>query len=220
MKKILILVAAILTSAAISNSQNINWRSFQDQKHVVTLNFGLDYGSSIGVGYGYKFKTRLMPILVNTEFSIPAGNDIFDDFKLKIGGQSEVAHLGNFSATVRAYGIIRHYHSDLVKIMNYGSELSAVAGYYKNKWYAAGEFGFDKAITSHIRNSEEMKGQYPDIKDGWYIPSGGNYFYGIQTGYSFRTIDVTLKGGKTMSQGFRTSALLPYYLQVGLNKRF
>ena len=105
-------------------------------------------------------------------------------------------------------------------MMNYGSEFSALIGYYKPRWYIAGEFGFDKAITTHIRHSEEMKNQFPEIKDGWYIPTGGNYLYGLQLGYSFRKMDVTLKTGKTVAQGFKTSAMFPIYFQLGVNKKF
>lgn len=220
MKKLLILMLAVTVFAANSNGQNINWRSLQEQKYVASVNFGMDYGTIVGVGFGYQFKTRLLPIMANAEFSLPAGDKIFDDFKLKVGGQAEVLHLGNFSTTVRAYGIIRQYQNSLTTITNYGSEFSAIAGFYKSKWYAAGEFGFDKAITSHIRNSETMKGHFPGVKDGWYVPTGGNFFYGIQSGFSFGKMDINLKVGKTIAQGFKTSAYMPVYLQIGVNKRF
>jgi hypothetical protein len=216
----LIAVAIILLTAGTTIAQNINWRSLEaSQKHVINVNVGIDNSASFGIGYGWMFSTKL-PLMLNTEFSLPSGKNLIDDFKLKIGGQSEVLKLGNFSATVKAFGIIRRYQSEFVRLWNFGSEFSAVTGYYKPRWHVAGEFGFDKAISTHVANSDELKKYYPTIRDGWYVPTGGNYFYGIQSGLSFKKMDTNIRIGKTIAQGFETSALFPYYLQVGVNRRF
>lgn len=217
--KTIIIIAVSLLAISTTQSQNINWKNFQHAGNVVNVNTGLDYGLNWGVGYGYHVKFKL-PVFVNTEFSAPFGNEVFDDYKIKVGGQIQPIGLGNFLFTARVYGIIRHYQSDLVRMMNYGSELSAVVGYYKPKWYLAGEFGFDKAITTHIRNSSAMRSQFPEVRNGWFIPTGGNYLYGLQAGYSLSRFDVTLRGGKTIAQGFKTSALFPFYLQLGVNVKF
>src|SRR6185436_5040918 len=103
--------------------------------------------------YAYKFKTKL-PAVINAQLSVPAGSIHTDDFKTKLGLQVRVLRSGNFLTTVSAYGIFRRYESDLARFRNFGAEFSAAAGYYKPTWFAAGEFGFDKAITTHIRNGE------------------------------------------------------------------
>lgn len=212
-----ILIILFFFIAINSFSQNINWRNLtKEQKNIVSMNIGLDYGTTIGVGYGYQLNTKL-PIILNAECSIPFGEQIFDDFKTKIGAQVEVLKIGNFSTTVKVYGIFRRFKNDNARFLNFGSEFSAVSGYYKPSWYVAGEFGFDKAIVTQIKHSDIMGEYYPEIKNGWYIPTGGNFFYGIQSGFSFGQNDFNLKIGKLITQDFKTPSNLPYYLQLGIN---
>lgn len=106
-----------------------------------------------------------------------------DDFKTKIGAQAEVLKIGGFSTTLEAYGVFRRFENDNAQLLNFGSESSAVSGYYMSKWYLAREFGFDKAIVTHIKHSDVLKNYYTEIKSGWYIPTRGNFFYGIQWGF-------------------------------------
>ena len=57
--------------------------------------------------------------------------------------------------------------------------------------------------------------------DGWYVPTGGQFYYGVITGFSIKEIvDVTLKAGLTNAERQDTNALLPYYAQLGLSKSF
>jgi len=220
MKNIISITVMVMLFALNATAQNINWKSFKEnQNHIAAVNIGFDNSFSAGIGYGYKLKTK-QPIVFNAEYSMPFGNNLVDDFKTKLGGQMEVVRIKNFAAAIKAHGIFRRYHSGLVTMSNFGSEFAANIGYYKTRWYAAGEFGFDKAIVTNIKNSSLMKDMYPAVRDGWYIPTGGNFFYGIQGGYSFGSNDLNLKIGKTVTQDFKTTAMLPVYLQLGFNRRF
>lgn len=215
--KILIILFFYITINSFS--QNINWRNLtKEQKHIVSINIGLDYGTIFGIGYAYKLNTKL-PIVLNTEFSIPSGNKTFDDFKTKIGVQTEVIKIGDFSTILKANGVFRRYENVMARFLNFGSEFSALAGFYKPKWFLSGEFGFDKAITTHVKHSELAQQYYPEIKNGWYIPTGGNFIYGLQSGFSFKKNDVTLKVGKVIQEDFKTKPTIPFYLQLGFNRK-
>jgi hypothetical protein len=219
-----IILTAVLVSLFNISSAQINWKSLESkQKHIINLNIGLDNATSIGIGYGYKTSTRMfkttMPMIFNVEYSMPVGKDLFDDLKTKIGGQINVIRANNFYATAKVYGVIRRYENDFTRMMNFGSELSGVFGFYKNKWYAAGEFGFDKAITTHIKHSKLMKEYNPDVQSGWYIPTGGNFIYNLQGGYSFKRNDVYAKVGRSISQDFKTLPTMPWQLQLGWNMK-
>jgi len=220
MKNILFSTLFLMCIIPAASAQSINWRSFKtEQNHVAHIQTGWDYGLTLGLGYGYKFNTRL-PILANIEFSAPAGENLFDDFKTRIGAQVEVLKTGSFSATVKAYSPFRHYENSLVSLTSFGSEFSGVVGLYKPGWFVSGEFGFDKAVATHIKHSAAARENYPNIQSGWYVPTAGNYFYGIQTGISFRGNDISLKLGKVVSQGFKTAPLIPFFAQLGYNRRF
>ena len=106
-------------------------------------------------------------------------------------------------------------------MLNFGSDFSGIVGYYRTHWFVAGEVGFDKAIVTNFKHSELYKDQYPDVVDGWYEPAtGGNFYYGLQAGFSFRKQDIYLRAGKILTQDYKTKPLIPYYGQLGCNIRF
>jgi len=140
-------IVAVLSNKSEALSQNLNWASLKpEQRHILNVNAGYDYAFTYGVGYGYQLKTKF-PIVLNLEHSQPAGEDIFDDFKTKIGGQIRIYQIKNFHFTAKIHGVFRRYENDYVRLINFGSDMSAIIGYYKSKWFVAGEFGFDKAIV-------------------------------------------------------------------------
>lgn len=202
-------------------SQSINWDNFpDDQQHIVHLNAGMEYGLVFGAGYGYKLETK-MPIVLNLEYSFPAGKKLMDDFKAKMGAQFRLVQIGNVQFSTEIQGVFRRYQSSYVRLLNFGSDLSGVIGYYKPGWFVAGEVGFDKAIVTHFAHGENARENFPLIKGGWYqTATGGNFYYGLQTAYSLKQYDFNLKAGKLLTQDFKTSPLVPYYAFLGINRRF
>ncbi len=222
MKRIII-YAALLQLFIISGTayaQVLNWKSLlKEQKHILSLHAGAENGLVMGAGYAYQLKTGL-PLVLNMEYSFPAGKNLADDFKTKIGGSMRLYQLKDFQFSARIQGIFRRYENPFSRLVNFGSDLAGVIGYYKPKWFIAGETGFDKAIVTHFRHSELYKQNFPMVKDGWYEPAtGGNFYYGLQAGYSFKANDIYLKAGKMVEQDFSADPLLPYYLQVGFNMK-
>jgi len=201
-------------------AQTFNWNALQDSKHIITAGIGWDYSISYSLGYAYQLKTKV-PIVLTTNFSIPSGEKLLDDFKTKIGGQVLILNKSNLKGSISVNGIYRRYENPLVILQNFGIELKGTFGYYKPKWFVVGEVGFDKAIVTHFKHSKTFKETiFTDVKNGWYEPStGGNFQYGIQTGYSFNKSDITLNIGMLTTQDFKTTPLIPYYLILGYNHR-
>ena len=220
MKKI-IAVIIVMVVAEVGYSQNINWRSLcEDQRSYIQFNFGYDFGVTAQLGYSRSF-TLIKPVMMGVDISIPMGSNLVDDFKVKLGGQIEVVEIQGFSASVKIMSNFRRYQTELVRIVSFGSDFAFVTGYYSPTWHAAGEFGFDKAITAHLKHSGIMRNYFPAIKDGWYVPTGGHFYYGIQGGKTIgESLDLTLRLGATKAQFNDEDAVLPYYLQLGLGMRF
>ncbi len=214
-----LLIAMALAEGAYS--QNINWRSLgEDRRNILQVTVGYDYGATAQLGYNRAF-TLIRPVVVGVDFSVPMGDVLVDDFKARIGGQMEIVQAGGFSATIKISSPFRRYQTPLVRIVSFGADFGAVAGYYASTWYAAGEFGFDKAVTSYLKNSDIMKASYPAIRDGWYVPTGGNFYYGIQGGKTIgETLELSLRLGATYAQFDDENAVLPYFAQLGLGVRF
>ena len=128
--------------------------------------------------------------MLSIEYSSPAGKKVLDDFKTKIGVQVRVLKIDNICVSAKINGVFRKLDDPLVKIVNFGSEFSTTVGYYKPRWYVAGEAGFDKAIATHFKHSDLFKEYFAGVKNGWYQPAtGGNFYFGVQTGVSFKNID-------------------------------
>jgi hypothetical protein len=224
MKTILNTAVAIFTSIAITcmgYTQTINWQSLKkEDKHLLNINTGIEYGVIYGAGYGYQFNSK-MPVILSLEYSFPSGKNVTDDFKSKIGGQIRLYQISYFQLSANISGVYRRYENNLVRMKNFGSDLSGIVGYYRSKWFIAGEFGFDKAIVTNLKHSQAYKDIYPEVTDGWYSPpSGGNFHYGLQAGISFRQQDIYLSAGKLKTQDFKTEPTLPLFAQIGFNFRF
>jgi hypothetical protein len=218
-----LLAASILALCSHrSHAQITNWRAWQgEQAHIVSVQFGLDFGFVLGVGYAYKPNTTL-PILLNADITMPFGETILDDYKIRIGGQVELVRLGDFSTTFKAQGVMRRLDNVGGQYLNVGSELGVIAGVYRPTWFVAGEFTFDKTLLTNIQHNENAKkNSFQPPKDGWYSSSGGNFLYGIQGGYSFPTLDMNARFGAVLTEDFRgTPIVLPIYGTLGMNIRF
>ena len=223
MKKIKIITSILIIAGIAGNAhaQNLNWESLKPEtKHLLNITVGLDYGTVTGIGYGYHLKFFL-PTVLNISYSAPAGSKFFDDFKTKIGGQIRLVKIHDFAFTANVYGVFRRYENPFARWLNFGSDFSGVAGYYRTHWFVAGEFGFDKAVVTNFKHSTIYRENYPQVQDGWYQPAtGGNFYYGLQTGFSFEKSDITLTFGKIIEQDFRTDPLIPFYARLGFIWKF
>jgi len=206
--------------AGTVNSQNINWAVLKtEDRHLVNANAGFEHGLIFGVEYGYHI-TTIIPVVLNVEYSFPSGNNLIDDFKSKIGGKFRLAKAGNFQFSANIHGLYRRYENSLVRMQNFGSDFSGVAGFYKPHWYIAAEAGFDKAIVTHLKHSEYYREVFPAVKNGWFEPStGGNFYYAIQAGVSVRQHDIYVKAGRILVQDFRTKPTVPFMAEIGYNFR-
>lgn len=222
MKKVKQVFSVILFTftTVLSFSQTLNFGNLKrEDKHIVTINTGLEYGLIFGAGYGYHLKSK-WPIILNAEFSLPSGGNLLDDFKTKIGGQIRIFQNKNFHFTGKVQGIFRSIEDDYVRLLNFGSDVSGTIGYFKPKWFVAAEIGFDKAIVTHFKHSVSYKEIYPMVQDGWYEPpTGGHFYYGFLLGYSFKNSDIYVKAGKTDAQGLSNNPL-GFYGQLGYTFRF
>lgn len=196
-------------------AQTLNWANLTAEKHsLASAQMGFEYGLVYGAAYGYRLGTKL-PLLLTAEASLPAGNRIFDDYKTKVGAQVRFTSWKDFHAGARAQAIVRGYGSGFARLTNIGSDVAVNAGYYRKLWFFAAEAGLDNALATHIHHTERYLQTHPAAVGGWYANTGGNVYYGIQTGVSFWKNDLTLKFGKMHAQAAGFSPTLPMYAMLG-----
>lgn len=223
MKSLVIMMMTALTLISSSiKSQSLNWEKINTgHGQVVNGSLNYDYAFGAGAAYGYYFNAGPFPVMLHVECTIPSGKKILDDLKTRIGVQVRWLKLGNVQFSTRLDGVFRTNSNDFVRLINFGSDFSGILGYYKNNWFAGAEVGFDKAIVTHFAHSQSYRDQFAGVVDGWYAPpTGGNFSYGLQGGYSLRQSDFTFRIGKIITQDFKTSPMIPFYTQLGYNYRF
>lgn len=210
----IIFLFILLQISSLNFAQQINWHSLDSStKHLVFINGAWDYGLTLGVSYGYHFKSK-QPLVLITDFSIPSGKKLEDDFKLKTGLNSRLYKRSDFQFSGVVYISHKRYENPLVTLNSIGSELNLLAGYYR-KYFIAAEFGFDKTMVTHFAHTASFKENiYADTKNRWYRNTGGVFSIGLQTGYSFKKQDLSFKIGKAFNQDFKTSPLIPYYMKL------
>src|SRR4030095_2746751 len=123
MKRITIYTAFVASLVLADNAfaQSINWQSLdKEQRHIININAGAEYGSTVGAGYGYQLKSKL-PIVLNLELSFPTGDKLTDDFKTKIGGYIRLYQINNFQFSAKIQGVFRRYENSLASLVNFGS---------------------------------------------------------------------------------------------------
>lgn len=216
------MLAIQLLLGVTASAQTLNWGSMKkEHKHIITANIAFQNGMQYGAGYGYKINQKLFPVILQADYANLSGNNLSDDFKARVGGTIRWIKYEHFQFSTGLYGVFRRHDNELVQLSNFGSDMNGVIGYYRKKWFVAGEAGFDKAIVTHFKHSDAYKAQYPGVVNGWYEPStGGNFYYGVQAGFSFRQFDTWVKAGKTIEQDFKTKPMVPMYGQLGLNLKF
>lgn len=205
-------------------AQELNWKNTSaEQKHLLHASAGAAFGSTAGFGYHQLvFIKKKLPAWLGGALSIPFGDQLADDFKVRLGTQVRLASIHSVQLAVRLEGIARRYQNQSVSLFNFGSDLAATLGYYRTSWFLAIEAGFDKAIVTHFKHSEWYKRNiYSSVQDGWYEPAtGGNFYFGLQGGLSFKNTSISFKAGKLLQQDFRTTPLLPFYATLGVQRRF
>jgi hypothetical protein len=217
MKESVLLFCFALCVSFASKAQDINWRSLNEPyKHLAAISFGADYTSNYGIAYGYKLPTNF-PIVLGTEVSIPFGDKPFDDWKLKLNAQTELWHNDNFSFGIKPGIIVRRYQSEVSRFYNIGADIITTFGYCRSKWGIVAEVNYDRALSTNIRH-DILKEYYPEIQDGWYGSTGGNFKFGLKGNYSFKSWNVFVKTGKPYSQDFKNNPTLPFYFDLSLSK--
>ena len=199
-----------------------NWNSIAGEQHnLVYAEFGLDYGTTVRLGYA-----RLLGAPVSTLLAIdvatPMGEEALDDFEVRLGTRIRAIEFRNLALSAEVFAGSRRASSNMVDATSLGAEVTVIAGYYRSKWHIAAEYGYDKAISTYLKHSDEMKTfGYAAIHDGWYTATGGNFHYGIQGSKSVGSrIDITARAGMTNAEGKDENPMLPFYAQLGCIVRF
>jgi hypothetical protein len=142
------------------------------------------------------------------------------DFRGRAQVRTSLLHVGILRVIGSAAFIARGTENSLHRAFNFGSDFTGTAGLYRRGWFLAGEFGFDKAIITHITHSDwYRRNVYAGAQDGWYLTGGGTFHYGVTGGLTIGQAEVAVRAGLLRTEDFN-ELVTPGYATASLGFRF
>jgi hypothetical protein len=142
------------------------------------------------------------------------------DFRSRLEVQSSLLHWRSLRLNASATFITRGTDNAIYRALNFGADITGSAGLYRPRWFAAAQFGKDKAIITHIEHSDWYRDNYySDAKDGWYLDAGGTYHYGLAGGIAIGKAELAGRAGFLRTENFN-DLTPPMYLGLGLGFAF
>lgn len=218
LSKIIVYALLLLTGPFSLKAQDINWRA-DNKNHIVSTYFGADYSFYYGLSYGYLLDTKFKPLVIGTELTLPFGEDLFDDWRLRTSVQAELWEKSNFSFSLKPAFILRKYESPLAEMYNIGADLSMIVGFIKPNWGITPVINYDRSISTYISH-DLLKDDYPQIVDGWYNTSGGNFKFGVKGNVSIKSWNSFITIGKHFGQNFEDNPTFPFFFELTLKRQY
>ena len=222
MKPITMIAAGIFLSMIAAQDAAAQWnvaRYGTGQNRVYAI-FGLDPAVVTSVGYG-----RVMPafghgIELSGDVGLATAHFDAHDFRARISVNTSVLHWRSIHLTGRVTALARGTKNDVYNGFNFGADITGGVGVYRPRWFAAGEFGKDKSIVTHVAHTDWYRDHYyPDAKDGWYLDTGGTFHYGIVTGLTVGRTDLVARAGLRRTEDWNEVSP-PMYASIGVGFAF
>jgi len=182
--------------------------------------FGLDPAFLPTVGYARTVRPFGHPIQLAGDVGVVAAEFDARDFRARLDAFSSLLHWRSVHLTGSVAFITRGTDNSIYRGLNFGSDITGTLGVYRHGWFVAGEFGFDKAIITHVTHSDWYRTYfYPDARDGWYLTGGGTFHYGVTAGLGLGPTELVARYGwrRTENWGDLTP---PVYASLGVGVAF
>ncbi len=194
LKLALCLVLSTFTVGELSAQWNV--ARMDGPRNFAYASVGFDPALIASAGY-----VRTVPVFghafeLGGEAGVVAAGWDARDFRARAQVRTSLLRLGVFRIVGSAAFVARGTENTLHRAFNFGSDFTGNAGLYTSRWFLAGEFGFDKAIITHLTHSDwYRRNVYADAKDGWYLTGGGTFHYGVTGGIALGPAEIALRAG-------------------------
>jgi len=186
----------------------------------VYTSFGLDPAFVPTVGYARTVRLWGHPLQLAGDIGIVAAEFDTRDFRARVDAFTSLLHWRSVHLTGSAAFITRGTENTIYQGLNFGADVTGTLGLYRHRWFVAGEFGFDKAIITHITHSDWYRTYfYPDAKDGWYLTGGGTFHYGGVAGLTLGATELVARYGWRRTENW-DALTPPMYATVGIGVGF
>ena len=222
MTRTLQIMVALMVSGLAARDVAAQWNvgRFGSTRNQVYTTFGLDPALVTSVGYGRVVPWRGREWQLGAEVGVVAAEFDARDFRARLQARTTLVRWRSVRLVGSAAFITRGTENAIYRALNLGADFTGAAGVYRSGWFMAGEFGFDKAIITHLTHSDWYRENfYPEAKDGWYLNAGGTFHYGVTGGVAIGRTEVALRAGWRQTEDFN-DVLPPVYASLGVGFRF
>jgi hypothetical protein len=208
----------LLLTALVAGEAAAQWNvaRFGADPNRVYTSLGVDPSVVGAMGYARVLTIAEHPFQFSLDGSVAVGDADVRDFKTRLAVQTSVLSWRSVHLTGSLAFVTRGTENSIYRGFSFGSSATGTLGWYRRRWFAAGELGFDKSIITHVTHSDWYREHFfPDAKDAWYLDTGGTYNAGVTGGLSLGRTEVVGRFGWARTE--RMNALLPpMYATLGL----
>jgi hypothetical protein len=222
MRRITIVASAIALGALVPMDAAAQWNvaRFDRENDRVYAAVGLDPALVTTIGYGRIIPVAGHPFQASIDAGVVTAGVDAKDFRTRVGIQTAVVRWRSLYLTGTGTFIARGTDNVIYRGLNLGADVTGALGVYRPGWFAAAEFGKDKAIITHITHSDWYREHhYADARDGWYLDAGGTYHYGAVGGIAIGRAEVLGRFGFHRTEDFN-DLTPPLYASVGIGFGF
>lgn len=216
------LTLAVALGGLLAHDAAAQWNvaRFDQEANHVYATFGLDPAFIPAVGYARTIRLFGHPMRLAGDVGIVAASMDTRDFRARLHAFASVAHWRSVHFTASAAFITRGTENSIYRGLNFGADLTGSLGVYRPAWFVAGEFGFDKAVITHVTHSDWYRTYfYADARDGWYLDAGGTFHYGLVGGVTVGRVELLARYGLMRTEDFN-DVTPPMYVGVGIGLGF
>lgn len=222
MNRISTFVLGGLLAATVAQSAAAQWNvaRFETDKNRAYTTFGLNPALVPAVGYGRVIRLWDHNFQLTGDIGVVAAEWDTRDFRAQLAAQTSLVRWRSVHLVGSATFITRGTDNLIYQAFNFGADFTGTVGVFRNRWFAAGQFGFDKAIVTHIEHSNWYRTYYyAGAKDGWYLTTGGIFHFGLAGGFTLGTTELTANFGWRTTEDFNV-VTPPMYASVGVGFGF
>ena len=212
------MVLIATAAAAADASAQWNVARFESGRNRIYGSAGVDPALVTTLGYGRVFTIFGRDVQATADVGVAGARAETGDFRARLGVQSSVLRWRAVQLTGTATFITRGTENTVYRGINFGADITGAVGVYRPGWFAAGEFGKDKAIITHVTHTDWYRdNHYSDAKDGWYLDAGGRYHYGAAAGLTLGSAELVGRAGWNRTEDFKD---LPFPIYATLSLGF
>jgi len=178
---------------------------------------GAEWAFVAGAGYARTVPVGQRHLVLLGELTAPWATLDTSDYQARVGALLPLLAWRGWQLAGSLEPTVRGTKNDVGRMTGLGANAGMTGGYYAQRWFLAGELGFDYTLTTKITHSTLYReAVYANARDGWYINPGGNYRLGGQAGASFGNYEVALRAGilRDMMGG---QPMFPFYATLGVS---